>query len=249
MWAMPSRWAVPLTGDAQAMQRHEARHAVISRWLDHTREDHDRQYKDWSLGSMRATPAGAAMEIATLTPTAAIRLHAHASPGQTLRLDGATHHVTAAPVLLETTSWEELAAACRDRVWTLRFHTPATFRQKQRTSPLPKPESLLQGLADQWTHWTGRPVDVGSFREVWVSDLDLSSQVLRLRGQTYSGATGTVTFRANSAQAQTQVGPLFRLAPFTGVGSKTTWGLGHTSLEKSTTARSPRSVGADPSSS
>lgn len=225
---MPKRWVIGLTGEALGRHRAEDCHAVVSRWLD---AHHHAQHKDWSLSPMRATATGAALDITTLTTDCASRLHAHVTPGRALRLDQALCHITTDPVPVEEASWEDLAAACHDRGWTLRFHTPAAFRHGQRTTPLPKPESVLHSLADQWTHWTGAQVDRTCFAEVWVSDLNLSNRVLRLRGQTYSGAIGTITYRADSRHARSQVGPLFRLAPFTGVGSKTTWGLGRTSLQ------------------
>jgi CRISPR-associated endoribonuclease Cas6 len=66
---------------------------------------------------------------------------------------------------------------------------------------------------------------------VWVSDLAGASEVTRVEGVLYSGFVGRVRYRCDDPDVARIVDPLFRLAPFAGVGSKTAWGLGAARLE------------------
>ncbi|NCD18595.1 MAG: CRISPR system precrRNA processing endoribonuclease RAMP protein Cas6 [Actinobacteria bacterium] len=247
---MPSRWVVPL--DRVDVSRVELvhLHAAISGWLDGAAVAHDADLKPYSISPVRRLGRGCAVEVGLLDAESEWYFRVHAVPGTELRFGRQFTTVTAPPVLLLDRGWEELANFTTDRAWTVHFETPASFRQGERTSPWPAPESLLRGLGQRWARWSGlgaRDLSPQVTRAIWVSDLDGASDVVVLgRGDRrvhYSGFVGRVRYQCDDADAAAEVGPLFALADFAGVGAATTKGLGVTRLEPTWQPASQRSTG------
>lgn len=235
---MPSRWLVPLTPvDLHRMELAHV-HAAISGWFDTTSDDHTAELKPYSISPVRRLGRGCGIEIGLLTAQAEGRLRRTAVPGAEVRFGRQFATVSAPPVLLLDQDWDDLAELTTDRAWTIRFETPASFRQGERTSPWPAPESLLRGLGQRWERWSGLPSrDLSPWvtRSIWVSDLDGASDVVALgrhdRRVHYSGFVGRIRYQCDDGDAAAEVGPLFALADFAGVGAATAKGLGVARLE------------------
>lgn len=225
---MPSRWLVRFAAKGEQLHPPHRWHAAVSRWLDST--DHHAPVKAWSMSQPESHRGNLMLTLGLLTEHAEHRLHHHCRPGADLRLGADVLRVTEHPTLLEHTTWQQLAAATETCEWGLQHHTPTTLRQGQRSTPLPQPSSVLHGLNLRWRHWTGEDRQGDGFDDVWVSDLHVTSRLVRIGEGVYSGIVGTVVYRCSVPDTCARVGPLFALAPYSGVGSKTAWGLGATTI-------------------
>lgn len=238
---MPSRWFVPIVGVDPSRVRLEHVHAAFSGWFDGTAEAHAASDKPYAVSPLSGDERGVGVEIATLTVQAEAALARRVESGAPVRLGSQVRPLGRAR-LMHASTWEELAvsgvpgAATR---WVLEFVTPATFRSGDRSSPLPQVPTILAGLARAWDACSGTPrpelrSDLAA--ATWVSDLDLRSQVLRLRVRRrhgagtqdvhVSGATGSLTLRCEDPCAVEVVAPLLGLAPYVGVGAMRGKGLG-----------------------
>ncbi len=235
---MPSRWFVPVPGVDPHRVRLEYVHAAFSRWFDQTTDEHAANEKPYALSPVTRDEQGhPGVEIATLTEQATKQLHA-ATAGASIRLGNQIRPV-GTPRLMFTESWAELAQNVDDVRWHLEFLTPTTFRSGDRSSPLPRVETVLDGLARAWRLWSGITMEIpqSSAAAVWVSDLNLSNLPVevRMRGHNgrprtvvLSGCLGTLTLRSQAPEMAAMVGPLLRSAAYIGVGGMTAKGLGVT---------------------
>lgn len=248
---MPSRWLVPLVDvDVDRVELTHV-HAAISSWFDDTTVAHNADLKPYSISPLRRLGRGCGVEIGLLTDDAEWRLRRSAVPGMEVRFGRQFTTVAGEPLLLRREQWADLADRTADRAWTVRFDTPASFRQGGRTSPWPAPAALLRGLGQRWERWSGlspRDVSPQVTNAVWVTDLEGASDVVALgRGERqvhYSGFVGRIRYQCDDDDAAAAVGPLFALADFTGVGSATAKGLGVARLEPTWLPRDHRSARA-----
>lgn len=242
---MPERWSVYLAGPRADKIELTHLHAALTHWFDHrppTEDDsrapcldsHNEKTKDYSLSAPALTDDGIEVEIGTLTDTAAGSLAHHAVPGSRLRLGRAVFVVQAPPSLAASATWDQLADATGSRAWQVRFDSPASFMRGQHSSPLPTPEAVLAGLATRWRRWappTNFTPDDAAARRVRVTDLSGGSTVVTVGHRHFGGFVGTVRYETD-IDAAAAVGPLFALAPYSGVGAGTTKGLGVTRIEQ-----------------
>lgn len=237
---MPSRGFVALPGVDPARVRLEHVHAAVSRWFDRCPAEHAATDKPYRISPLGRGPGRIAVgvEVAALTDAAEERLRAAAVPGEEIRLGNQIRRI-ADMHPLAAASWQELAAERGDARWDLEFVTPTTFRTGDRSSPLPRVESVLEGLHRAWRLWSD--VDLGcgerDWAAVWASDVDLRSATLELRVRrrdgsaqpvTMSGAVGTLVLRCDVPEVASRIGPLLRLASYAGVGGMTLKGMGVT---------------------
>ncbi len=231
---MPERWWVPLAGIRPEPVKPEHLHAAVSRWFDRSDAEHDAVTKPYAispLGQAGDATGRIGFEVSTLTPAARDRLADHGA-GTEIRLGGQVGRLGRTELLAQE-AWIELAEPSGERRWELGFLTPATFRRGDRSSPLPVPSSALRGLQDSWAAHSGLPprtLTAQQSDQIWVSDLAGRSEELRISGVTLSGFVGRVTFRCPEQSLADVVDGLFRLAPYTGVGSFKAKGLGVTRL-------------------
>lgn len=232
---MPARWVIRLSGPEPRDVNLAHLHAVVSTWLDATDEEHSYGVKPYSVSAPRSEGDLLAVEIGTLTDDAESRLLSQLRPGSGVRFGRHRAVVVAAPEPVSGSPWSHLAALIDARAWVVRFATPTSFRQGRRTSPWPAPPALIRGLALKWERWSGIPLPAlapHDVEQVWVTDVDGASHVLRIGPSVFSGFVGRVRYQCDDARVAAEVGPLFALAPFAGVGSATTKGLGTVRLER-----------------
>lgn len=252
MWPtqMPSRWWVPLPGVKPEYVKLHHVHAAVSAWFDRNEAEHRSGTKPYALSPLGGEPGDIGLEVATLTDEATRRLVESTREGRQIRLGNQIRELHGAR-LLHSESWEALAARHDEREWRLEFATPTTFRSGDRSSPLPHPVTILRTLGRTWDAWSPIPrlTSEPPWTSVWVSDLDLQSQVLEIATQarssdaqipvTVSGCVGTLTMRCDDPPIAAAAGPLLTLAAYAGVGSMTRKGLGVTRV----TSRSTTSPG------
>lgn len=227
---MPSRWWIPVHG-CQPPVKLEHLHAVVSQWFD-TDETHRAHNKVFSLSPMGTGPGGTpGFQLGLCADWAATQLIERLAEGSTERL-GSQYGWLTHPEPLDHDTWPDLLDSAGPNRWQLRFDTPVTFRTGNRATPLPTVAAILRGLMDQWNAYAPTPIKLSrpEFDAVWVDDLDLTTERIRFQGRTYPGSVGSMRFACGDADVADQVAPLFRLAPYTGVGSGRSKGLGVTSL-------------------
>lgn len=234
---MPTRWFVPVARVDPQRVRVEYIHAAFSRWFDHDHAEHSANTKPYSVSPLTAQHGPIGVEIATLTDAADGQLREASAPGRQIRLGNQTRDV-GVPRRLFAARWDDLEREPYEGRWTLDLLTPATFRSGDRSSPLPSSATILAGLARSWNRWSGlapRQLTPQQLAAVWVSDLDLRSDLvpLTIRGHSgktqqirMSGALGSITLRCDDPDVCRLVAPLFRLAPYAGIGSMRAKGLG-----------------------
>lgn len=237
---MPSRWFVPVPGLDPTRVRLDFVHAAVSGWFDLTSSDHHRGDKPYAISPVTTDDRGVTgIEVATFTDKATRQLHAavHAAVGAPgIRL-GNQWRQTRPARLLHHITWAELAAPSPTVQWRVLLATPATFRTGDRTSPLPTAQGLVRTARSAWAAWGERPLPHGAGGTLWVSDLDLRSEVLSvpLRGAdgafrdvVVSGVLGSLVLRHDKDDP---AAGLVRLAAYTGIGAMTRKGLGVARVE------------------
>ena len=142
------------------------------------------------------------------------------------------------------TSWGDLAAdACPESEITLEFVSPTAFGFGQKdwgkkVMTLPLPETVFSSLARSWNDLAPPPLHVDR-RElrayldehVVVKRMDdVNTQMLAFRRSPQVGFVGQVTYglMADDEMIRCQLNALADLAFYTGVGMKTTMGMGMT---------------------
>jgi CRISPR-associated endoribonuclease Cas6 len=254
---VPAYWQVRLTGQARNPIPLEAPHAVVSRWLD---TDHKAPVKPYAVSPPRVTARETFLEVRLLDDTLAPRLQESAAPGTQVRLGSNFFTITTQPVQAKATPWPDLThpAATPDpthpvppRAWWLSFLSPVTFRDGDRSSPWPAPESVTRSLADRWRalHPATAPhLTITGTRSLWVADLDGTSQPCRLAGRIVSGFVGRIRYVCDGSDAEAAaINALLRFAGYAGTGSHTAYGFGLTRTEPEPgTRRAPQPTSRTP---
>lgn len=228
---MPSRWWVPLH-NCRPPVKLEHVHAVVSGWLD-TDETHRAHNKGFSLSPVGEGPGGTlGFQIGLSNDSAADQLLDRLALRTPVRL-GDQRAWCSAPKLLQHESWDHLLSRQGQRRWQLSFQTPVVFRTGNRSTPLPNIPALLRGLMDRWNAFSPVRIELTrpQFDEVWVEDLDLTTDTIRLDGRIYRGSIGTLGLRCHDSAVAAQVAPLLGLATYAGVGSFRSKGFGVSTLK------------------
>lgn len=141
-------------------------------------------------------------------------------------------------------SWEALRAVSRRQQVTLHFISPTVFTTSKpggrtRYTPLPDPRLILSSLLDKWqahSPYPYTPKEEAALRELLGWDVEVAGfrnlRFHRLQaGKSFlPGFTGEVRLKAlgGGLEVQEALGRLWALSFFSGVGAKTTYGLGLT---------------------
>jgi CRISPR-associated endoribonuclease Cas6 len=131
-------------------------------------------------------------------------------------------------------SWLDLAQTPPGRELSLRFLSPTSFRQGPGHSPLPVPYNVFHwpwrvwqtyapslGLPDDWLDWCAQEVFVARHK------IETASVAIS-KDEVFTGFVGEVTFEAHRGGAGqlSLLQALGRLASYSGIGHKTTMGMG-----------------------
>jgi CRISPR-associated endoribonuclease Cas6 len=241
---MPARWFVPIPGLDPARVKLEHVHAAVSGWFDRTLPEHRAGDKPYAVSPPTRDERGdAGIEVVTLTEDATARL-ADATVGRPeLRLGNQIRRVGRVR-RLHADTWTDLARPTDDTHWRLDLATPTTFRTGNRSTPLPTVDGLIRGARQAWAMWADVALPAGDGRTLWVSDLDLRSEVVPLvirgaderpREVVLSGVTGTIVVRHDPGDLAAAA--LVRATAYTGVGAMTLKGLGVTRVAALRTRR------------
>jgi CRISPR-associated endoribonuclease Cas6 len=233
---MPSRWFVPVHGLLPERVRIEHVHAAFSHWFDVTSAEHRALVKPYTVSPPAMDAQGVVgIEIATLTGAADEAVETRSRERVKVRLGNQVRQVSPAQ-LGQSTTWGQLAQRSGERCWELELVTPTTFRNGNRSSPLPAVGTIMDGLARSWRAWSDVELpEVSGWNSVWVSALDLTSDIIEVlrrmpdgtrRPVKISGSVGSLSLRCDDTDAAAVAGPLLRSAPFVGIGGQTTQGLG-----------------------
>jgi CRISPR-associated endoribonuclease Cas6 len=241
---MPARWFVPIPGLDPTRVKLGHVHGAVSAWFDHTLAEHRAGDKPYAVSPPTRDEQGeTGVEVATLTGEATDRLGEATESRPSIRLGNQSRRIGRVRCLHAHT-WAQLASPVEATEWRLELATPTTFRSGNRSTPLPTVESLVRGARQAWTLWGDDSLPGGQGSSLWVSDLDLRSEVVPLvvrgadgrhREITLSGVTGTIVVRHDPGDAAAAA--LVRATAYTGIGAMTVKGLGVTRVRAHQRAR------------
>jgi CRISPR-associated endoribonuclease Cas6 len=144
--------------------------------------------------------------------------------------------------LAGATSWEALRLAPPRNRLHLRFLSPTVFITSKpggrtRFTPLPEPRLILGSLLDKWqahSPYPFNPKEEAALRELFELDAELAGfhelrfHRVQVGKAFFPGFTGEVRVKlwSESLDAQEALGRLHAFSFFSGVGAKTTYGMG-----------------------
>lgn len=121
--------------------------------------------------------------------------------------------------------------------WKIEFLTPTSFRSKGSHSPFPATPLVFGSLARRWSRFSPLPLPSGLMAaledQIGIAEYRIGLYRLTFGGFFEPGFTGSCTYsaRRNAApEVLKWAGALARFAYFSGVGAKTTMGMGQARL-------------------
>ncbi len=113
----------------------------------------------------------------------------------------------------------------------LTFSTPTAFRQGQYDTTLPTRESVFNSLLSRWNKYSGIEFPQIAIESIFPSFVNIHTEILADSRSKFIGIIGEVTYKILGAVEPIQIKQINALADFalyTGVGRKTTMGMGMT---------------------
>lgn len=214
--------------------------AALTSWFDLADQDlddrrvaHRAQDKPYTISPLAQWEDQFGAWIALLTDSMAELLLEHYMSHPRLRL-GKREVEVGQPVLAAYSSWEELANQPPMASWRVEFESPTVFRTRGKPTLLPTPPNLLRSPRLAWQAWSGieLPYDPAAVnREVRVVEAELRTVELPLPRGTTPAIVGSVSYVCDSPKLAEMLAPLLALAPYCGVGSNKTSGMGAINIE------------------
>jgi len=147
--------------------------------------------------------------------------------------------------------WESTPAKALPRQITLEFASPTVFSRRsvdgmgKFMEPFPAPDMLFGSVVAVWNHHVPDGLDKAAVRRyaeetVVVGLYHMRSRMFRYWGRPQIGATGTITYVLKDSKDQAMIRALNTLADFafySGVGYKTTMGMGQVKRQASSVKR------------
>lgn len=239
---MPAVFFLPLP-DLDGPARPEHLHAAFTSWFDAPGRAwaHRSSAKPYTISPVMVLDERVGVEIRVLTDEAERLLHLAAASAPVVRL-GAHRTRVGEPQRTAVASWDELAAA-GGSLWRVEFLTPTTFRTGNRCSPMPTPSVILRAPGEAWRAFAPTPIAPLGHAEssmIRVCELDLRTEEAELvlpdgsgarRAEAAPAVLGRLTCCCDDPAIAAKAGPLFRLAPFSGIGSFRGRGMGIVAVE------------------
>ncbi len=210
--------------------------AVVSGWLDGA-DGHHRPAKPYTTAVVSRRDGLAELEVGLLDDGCLDVLVSRTATAGKLRLgrtdaslapwdDGSLVRVR------RRDAWTDLLdAASPQRYLRFEMLSPTAFRSGQVIDPLPRGERIFGHLRRRWQQFGPEHlqpfVDLSACGLV-VSDLEGRTREARARNKRWPGFVGTVTVHAAGGDTRDHqvLDALARLAPYAGVGTSTTFGMG-----------------------
>ncbi|WP_414518088.1 CRISPR-associated endoribonuclease Cas6 [Nostoc sp. PCC 9305] len=120
-------------------------------------------------------------------------------------------------------------ASDRNSSINLTFSTPTAFRQGQYDTTLPTRESVFNSLLSRWNKYSGIELNQIAIESIFPSFVNIHTEILADSRSKFIGILGEVTYKILGAVEPIQIKQINALADFalyTGVGRKTTMGMG-----------------------
>ncbi|MEQ9486661.1 CRISPR-associated endoribonuclease Cas6 [Coleofasciculus sp. F4-SAH-05] len=120
------------------------------------------------------------------------------------------------------------ASAC-DRALNFAFSTPTAFRQSKYDCSLPTRELVFNSLIKRWNQYSGIEFPKPLVDHVFPSFFDIHTELVADSRSKFIGCVGAMNFRIMGqleAQMIQQINALADFALYSGVGRKTTMGMG-----------------------
>lgn len=231
---MPSRWRIGLT--LPGLRAYDARsfHGLVAGWMESHRSaaDHRASVKWWSCSPLAEIDDDRfAVEIGILDDAeqSAFLDRMAIVAARPVRL-GRVEGCVEPPAQLADADWESLATSARPvRRFELAFTSPTGFRSGRHTDLLPTPQRVFGHYRRIWHAFAPfEPHAAFETLRFHVPHLDLRTVDVPLAHERFSGVVGRMTIETESAHAG--LCALALLAPFSGTGSRSTWGMGVTEL-------------------
>lgn len=158
-----------------------------------------------------------------------------------INLRDAVLRIKSVGIAYEPLSYQQLWEGEIGKAVALSFVSPTSFRRKGHHLPMPWPVNVFHSYLRRWNNFSGMPFDQESFLE-WIDENVIIRQ-LRLESVKVAagkkgmvtGFTGAIEYGlgkdgGNDQEFERLFYALLRLAPYSGTGHKTTFGLGQTRL-------------------
>lgn len=175
-----------------------------------------------------------------LTDALIIGLWERYSGGESIRL-GPAHFEFANPPwrVTQVAGYQDLAQLSPLREWRFRFLSPMAVTSHGRPIPLPVPELVFRGLAIKWNMVA--PAELALADELVTEMPQMieltackgESRVVRLTSHGETGFKGSATFRVTGTDGRISRAAtlMARFAGYSGIGRKTTVGMGQVVVE------------------
>ncbi|MEH2263186.1 CRISPR-associated endoribonuclease Cas6 [Nostoc sp.] len=111
----------------------------------------------------------------------------------------------------------------------LSFSTPTAFRQGQYDTTLPTRESVFNSLLSRWNKYSGIELNQIAIESIFPSFVNIHTEILADSRSKFIGILGEVNYKILGAIEPIKIKQINALADFalyTGVGRKTTMGMG-----------------------
>lgn len=137
---------------------------------------------------------------------------------------------------IKSQTYEELLHGRLYRKVSYTFLTPCTFNRYRKDYPLPDPQLVFESLLKKWNAFSEKTLPEEEIRErilkeVSVAELQVSTQTAELSKEVkMRGFVGKVRFFFHSEEVSSTLSPLVRFSVYSGIGRKTTMGLGRVVL-------------------
>lgn len=128
-------------------------------------------------------------------------------------------------------SYESLMQVTPQKMITLEFLSPTSFKQGQKIQPFPLPELVFSSLLRRWNHLAPEAYQLPQIEwDGFICAYDLKTVALKMKSDPEIGGKGWVRYQFSDPQQAQIATTLAHFAGFAGVGRKTTMGMGQTRI-------------------
>jgi CRISPR-associated endoribonuclease Cas6 len=131
-------------------------------------------------------------------------------------------------------TYQQIYDRASDTERNITFHlaTPTAFRQGKYDSPLPTRDNVFKSLCDRWNTYCEIPINPEIIEYIFPSRFEIKTEVVKnYDTHSFIGCVGEIGYRIlGDASPETikQINALADFAMFSGIGRKTTMGMGMT---------------------